>query len=73
MLFLAALLVGSAASAQEPTERSETEELTEVSDTKQLCAKFENHAHRFVCIFYRPEDEWLVNTVHWDDQATLLF
>lgn len=36
-------------------------------------AKFEKHAIRYVCIFYRPKDYWLVNSVYWDDKIQLLF
>ena len=30
--------------------------------------KFENHALRFSCIFYKPRNKWLVNAVIWNDQ-----
>jgi len=35
--------------------------------------KFEKHAVRYFCTFYKPKDEWLVNSVTWDDKITLLF
>jgi hypothetical protein len=36
-------------------------------------AKFEKHAVRFICVFYKPRDEWYVNTVTWDDKTSQLF
>jgi hypothetical protein len=39
---------------------------------RQLFAiKFENHALRFSCAFYKPRDRWLVNTINWDDKPFL--
>lgn len=35
--------------------------------------KFENHAVRYVCTFYKPKTEWVVNAVYWDDQIHALF
>ena len=35
--------------------------------------KFERHAVRFICVFYKPGDVWVVNSVNWDDQTSLLF
>lgn len=35
--------------------------------------KFEKHAVRFICVFYKPRDEWFVNSVNWDDRTPLLF
>lgn len=35
--------------------------------------KFEKHALRFVCLFYKPKKDWVVNAVHWDDQTSLFF
>jgi hypothetical protein len=35
--------------------------------------KFENHALRFSCIFYKPHKEWLVNAVIWDDKLQNAF
>ena len=35
--------------------------------------KFEKHAIRYMCTFYKPKDSWLVNNVSWDDKVTLLF
>ncbi|WP_066016341.1 hypothetical protein [Endozoicomonas atrinae] len=35
--------------------------------------KFENHALRFICIFYKPENIWVVNSVHWDDDVSESF
>lgn len=35
--------------------------------------KFEKHAVRYVCVFYKPENEWVVNVVYWDDQTPALF
>ncbi|EJI1281113.1 hypothetical protein ACT21L_004563 [Vibrio vulnificus] len=34
---------------------------------------FDKHAIRYLCIFYKPKSNWLVNTVHWDDKTILLF
>lgn len=36
-------------------------------------AKFEIHAVRFICEFYKPRNEWLVNSVYWDDSTSKLF
>jgi len=36
-------------------------------------AKFEKHAVRFICVFYKPSNEWLVNSVYWDDSTPKLF
>ena len=33
--------------------------------------KYERHALRFSCAFYRPHDKWLINNVKWDDSAVL--
>lgn len=35
--------------------------------------KFEKHAVRYICLFYKPRDEWFVNGVFWDDQTPALF
>jgi hypothetical protein len=35
--------------------------------------KFERHAVRYICLFYKPRDEWVVNAVYWDDQTPALF
>lgn len=35
--------------------------------------KFERHAIRFSCRFYRPDAHWLVNSVSWDDKINELF
>lgn len=35
--------------------------------------KFERHAIRLNCLFYKPEAHWLVNAVAWDDQVSELF
>jgi len=35
--------------------------------------KFEKHALRFVCLFYKPKQDWVVNAVYWDDQTPMLF
>lgn len=35
--------------------------------------KFENHAVRWLIMFYKPRDIWKVNNVTWDDQIKLLF
>lgn len=35
--------------------------------------KYENHAMRFTCRFYKPRDKWLVNSFNWDDQPMLSF
>lgn len=35
--------------------------------------KFEKHAVRYTCIFYKPKNDWVVNTVSWDDSIHLLF
>lgn len=35
--------------------------------------KFEKHAVRYICVFYKPKKEWVVNSVYWDDQTPALF
>ena len=35
--------------------------------------KFEKHAVRYLCVFYKPKDIWLVNSITWDDDIDLLF
>lgn len=30
--------------------------------------KYEKHALRFSCVFYKPRDRWYVNAVTWDDK-----
>lgn len=35
--------------------------------------KFEKHAVRFAGLFYKPHDEWKVNSVTWDDSISALF
>lgn len=35
--------------------------------------KFERHAIRWVFVFYKPADRWLINGVSFDDSISLLF
>lgn len=35
--------------------------------------KFERHAIRWVFVFYKPADRWLINGVSFDDSIELLF
>lgn len=35
--------------------------------------KCENHATRWMIVFYRPQEEWVVNSVKWDDSTEVLF
>ena len=35
--------------------------------------KFERHAIRWVFVFYRPKDAWIVNSFSFDDSVSLLF
>ena len=35
--------------------------------------KFEKHAVRYMCTFYKPKNTWLVNAISWDDKITPLF
>jgi hypothetical protein len=35
--------------------------------------KFQNHAIRWVFIFYKPNDRWIINSVSFDDRLDLLF
>lgn len=35
--------------------------------------KFDKHAVRYICVFYKPREDWLVNMVTWDDSIQLLF
>lgn len=32
-------------------------------------AKFERHAIRYTCTFYKPGATWLVNSIQWDDKV----
>ncbi len=36
-------------------------------------AKFERHAVRYICVFYKPEDDWIVNAIYWDDNTSAIF
>ena len=35
--------------------------------------KFERHVVRWVFAYYKPEDQWLVNFIVWDDDIDALF
>ena len=35
--------------------------------------KFQKHATRWMIVFYRPRDAWLINVMVWDDQLHSLF
>ncbi len=35
--------------------------------------KYENTAIRYVCTFYKPSKKWIINTIKWDDNTSLLF
>lgn len=35
--------------------------------------KFEKTSIRFICVFYKPQNSWLVNSITWDDKTSLLF
>lgn len=35
--------------------------------------KFQNHATRWVMIFYRPKSQWRMNTIYWDDNIAAVF
>lgn len=35
--------------------------------------KFEKHAVRFTFLYYRPKNDWLLNTYHFDDQIQSVF
>ena len=35
--------------------------------------KFEKHATRWMIVFYKPKQEWIVNNVMWDDEAYEIF
>lgn len=35
--------------------------------------KFQKHAARYMCVFYKPEKQWVINSIIWDDSTTLLF
>lgn len=35
--------------------------------------KFDNHAVRWLFVFYKPKEEWLINGVTFDDQIGKLF
>ncbi|MGM0442478.1 MAG: hypothetical protein ACQEQC_08685 [Elusimicrobiota bacterium] len=39
----------------------------------QYIIKFENHAIRWILIFYRPKGEWVLNQLNWDDKIERLF
>jgi len=33
----------------------------------------ENHALRYMCVFYKPKKTWVLNSILWDDKIGLLF
>lgn len=35
--------------------------------------KFERHAIRWIFLFYKPDDKWLLNSFTWDDKISQLF
>ena len=35
--------------------------------------KYEKHAVRYVCQFYKPQNIWIVKSVVWDDDTASLF
>jgi hypothetical protein len=35
--------------------------------------KFENHAVRWLFMFYKPGGEWKLNAFYWDDRIGALF
>lgn len=35
--------------------------------------KYQNHALRYMCIFYKPQNLWVLNSVLWDDETKQLF
>jgi len=35
--------------------------------------KYQNHALRYICTFYKPKDLWVINSLTWDDETSLLF
>lgn len=35
--------------------------------------KYQKHALRYMCIFYKPNDFWVLNAVTWDDETKKLF
>ncbi len=35
--------------------------------------KYQKHALRYMCIFYKPKDLWVLNAVTWDDEIKKLF
>lgn len=35
--------------------------------------KFENHALQWQLSFYKPKDQWVVNSVYWDDKISELY
>ncbi|MDQ7058044.1 MAG: hypothetical protein Q9N62_06225 [Ghiorsea sp.] len=35
--------------------------------------KFEKHAVRYKCTFYKPKNTWIVNAIFWDDKIAPLF
>lgn len=39
----------------------------------QYIVKYEKHAVRWNMLFYKPEDEWFLNRINWDDQVEKLF
>lgn len=35
--------------------------------------KFERHAIRYLCTFYKPKSKWVVNSIAWDDKTSKFF
>lgn len=33
--------------------------------------KYEKHALRLTCLFYKPKDKWIVNAFNWDDKPMI--
>ena len=65
--------VGSRFGAPIGTEHVSTSEAGSSFVGHLYAIKYENHALRFTCRFYKPRDQWLVNSVNWDDQAFISF
>jgi len=50
-----------------------TESKGESLQRHMFLIKHEKHALRFSCLVYKPDDQWFVNSVKWDDKLPLFF
>ena len=49
------------------------EEVNDVLIKYTYLEKFDRHTLRWIFIFYKPKDKWLMNSFTWDDSIQSLF